>query len=449
MTTVVVGAGLSGLICARALHAAGADVRLLESTERSGGVVRTERSAGFLLEQGPNTVRPTPEILATVADLGLDGEALFSDPRAPRYMALDGRLVRLPASPAEAVRTPLLTAAGKLRLAVEPFILRRRGDSDETVEAFFTRRIGAEAASRLVAPFVSGIFAGDPRRLSAASTFPALVRGERERGSLAAWALRARSGARKPGGPPGPRGLLSFREGLETLPRALAASLGTRLETGVGVLEIAPGPAGGGWSVRHSRERLAADRVVLACPAREAAALVAGFAPEAAAALSGIPHPPLAVIHLAWTKADLKTRLAGFGHLAVPAPGRRILGAVWSSSLFPGRAPEGQQLLTAFAGGATDPEAAALSDADLTELAARELVPLLSATAPPRLLGVRRWARSIPQYETGHARRMDDLARAEARWPGLSFLGSYRGGVSVGDVVRGALAEAASRRLRL
>ena len=449
MTTVVVGAGVSGLVCARALAASGGDVRVLESSERAGGVVRTERRGEFLLEQGPNTVRPTPELLALVSELALEGETLFSDPRAARYVALDGTLRRLPAGPGEAFRTSLLSPSGKLRIAAEPFVPRRREEGDETVAAFFGRRIGPEAAARLIAPFVSGIFAGDPGRLSAPSSFPALAKGERERGSLLAWGLAERRKRKSSGAAPSRRGLLTFREGLETLPRALGASLGGRLETGAGVEELVPAPAGGGWSVRSARERIAADRVVLACPAHRAADLVSKFAPEAAAALSAIPHPPLAVLHLAWRKADWTTPLSGFGHLAVSSPGRRVLGAVWSSSLFPGRAPEGQELLTAFLGGAMDPEAASLSDADLLEIASRELVPLLSAAAAPRLVGVRRWARSIPQYDLGHSRRIEELTRTENRWPGLSFLGNYRGGVSVGDVVRNALSEASSKRFRL
>jgi oxygen-dependent protoporphyrinogen oxidase len=166
--------------------------------------------------------------------------------------------------------------------------------------------------------------------------------------------------------------------------------------------------------------------------------LVRSFAPEAADALAGIPHPFLAVSHCSVPLASLPGPLHGFGHLVVPQAGRRILGAVWSSSLFSGRAPEGQALVTVFLGGARDPDAAALSDGELTAIAARELAATLgSQEASP--VSITRYARSIPQYTAGHGARMKTIEQEEARWPGLIFLGNYRGGVAVGDVVTQAI----------
>jgi protoporphyrinogen/coproporphyrinogen III oxidase len=420
-------------------------VQVLEASDRAGGVIRTIERDGFLLELGPNTVRATPEILALAADLGLEDRTIFSDPGAPRFIAIDGRLHKLPQSPGEAISTSLLSAGGKLRLLAEPLVPRRRAAAEESVLAFFSRRIGLEGAARLVTPFVSGIFAGDPNRLSAEGCFPGLAKGEREHGSLVGSILAARRSApKKPHAPR--RGLLSFREGLETLPRTLAAALGNRLETGRPVLEVSPSPARGSWSIRTERERVAADRVVLACPADVAARLVASFSPEAAEALSAISQPPLAVLHLAWPRAAFREKLHGFGHLVVPSPGRRVLGAVWSSALFAGRAPEGEELLTVFLGGACDPGAAELPDGMLLEAAGREVGEALGLSTLPRAISIERWKRAIPQYEIGHRGRMETLSRTEARWPGLRFLGSYRGGVSVGDVVRNGLAAAAAMR---
>ncbi len=437
MTTVVVGGGLAGLICARSLAAGGEDVRLLEKSDRPGGVVRTERRDGFLLELGPNTVRPTPELLAIVRELGLESEMVLSSPRLPRYIEWNGALHALPSSPLALAKTRLLSPKGKLRLLGEPFVSRAAVSTDpETVRSFFTRRLGPEAADRFIAPFVAGIFAGDPLRLSAADAFPALTRGERRHGSLFATAIgavRQRDRSR-----PRVRGLLSFRSGLETLPRALAGALGERLEKETSVESICP--ERGGWVVQTSRGTFRAQRVILACAAGESAGFVRGFDAEAAVALSSIPYPPVAVLHFSWPAQDLRAPLRGFGHLVVPTPGRRVLGAVWSSSLFSGRAPEGQTLVTAFAGGAGDSAAARLSDGELEGIAARELSESLGATSPPRLVALTRWPRAIPQYEIGHAHRMAVLDRVEARWPGLLFLGSYRGGISVGDVVKNALA---------
>jgi oxygen-dependent protoporphyrinogen oxidase len=240
------------------------------------------------------------------------------------------------------------------------------------------------------------------------------------------------------------RGLLSFRDGLETLPRALAQALGNRLELGRAALEVSPSPARGSWSIRTETERIAADRVVLACPAPAVARLVAGFAPEAAEALSSLPHPPLAVLHLAWPRSEFPEPLHGFGHLVVPSPGRIVLGAVWSSALFADRAPQAEELLTVFVGGASNPAAAELPDGALLETAGRELAEALGVSGSPRAVSIERWKHAIPQYEIGHRARMEALSRTEARWPGLRFLGSYRGGVSVGDVLQSGRATAAA-----
>jgi protoporphyrinogen/coproporphyrinogen III oxidase len=285
-------------------------------------------------------------------------------------------------------------------------------------------------------PFVAGIFAGSAGKLSAAAAFPTLLEWESEHGSLLRGAIAARRS--RPTGPPLPRGLLSFRDGLETLPRALDLALGAALRTGVAVRAIAPHDAAG-WTVSTDAGDLEAHRLVVAVPASRAAELVAGFAPEAARALSEIPHPPLAVLHLSWPESALGRRLDGFGHLVCPDPRRRILGAVWSSALFPGRAPAGQALFTVFFGGTRDPEGATLPDDELTTLAARDFESEGLTRGSPRMILATRWPRAIPQYERGHAGRIAALAAAERRWPGLHLLGNYRGGISVADVVRAGM----------
>jgi len=434
-TTAVVGAGLSGLTAARALARAGRPVVLLEESGRPGGAVRSEARGGFLIELGPNTVRPTPELWRLVEELGLARQALFAPARLPRYVELGGRLRALPASPAAFFASRLLSASGKLRLLSEPLRRRRRATGDESVHAFASRRLGAEAADRMIEPFVGGVYAGSSDALEVSAAFPSLARWERERGSIVRGALADRR--RRPAGARPPRGLLSFREGLEALPRALAAELGDTLRLNAAVRSLAP--SGSGWALETSGGPVDASRVVLAVPAWRAAELVGGFAPEAAAALGNVPHPPLAILHLAYAAASLPRPLHGFGHLVVPDEGRRILGAVWSSCLFGGRAPDGQVLLTVFTGGTRDPEAAALPDAELVSVAARDLAGAGVAAGEPTVVAITRWKRAIPQYTFGHGERIRALEHAEARWPGLRFAGNYRGGVSVGDVVRSGM----------
>jgi oxygen-dependent protoporphyrinogen oxidase len=429
-TTAVVGGGLSGLVRARSLVARGEEVVLFEESERAGGVVRSERSNGYLLELGPTTVRPTTELSALVDELGLAGEVVLADARLPRYVDFGGRLHALPTSPGAFFGTKLLSARGKLRLLREPFV--PRGDpSRETVQEFFTRRLGPEVAERFVEPFVSGIWAGRSDALAAAHAFPALVRAETELGSLTRAGLASFS--RRTPAKGARRGLLSFRSGLEALPRRIAEELGPRVRFGTRVESVRR--TGKRWVLSAGGRAVEADAVCLATPARDAARLLKDLDPEAAAALETIPHPPLLVLHLAMRGA---MPLRGFGHLVVPQAGRRILGAVWSSNLFSGRAPEGNSLLTVFLGGARDPAAIDLPDADLVATAARDLDAAFASRTDFEPVRITRYSRALPQYDLAHGERVAHLTRAERAMPGLTILGNYRGGVSVGDVVRAA-----------
>jgi oxygen-dependent protoporphyrinogen oxidase len=434
--TIVIGAGLSGLARAHALAARGDDVLVLEGTPRPGGVVSTDRIDGYSVERGPNTVRPTPELWSLVSDLGLLSEAQIASPRATRYLDFGGRLQPMPMSLFGLLGTRLLSARGKLRVFAEPFV-RRRGPDDESVRDFFTRRLGHEVAERFVEPFISGIFAGDAGELAAAAAFPALKEMDTRYGSLLRGAIRGSKGKPRPAVKP-PRGLLSFRQGLATLPRTIAAGLGDRLKLGTPVRQIQK--AASGWRVSTDGGAFEAERLVIATPSDAAARIMSSPAPEAAAALSEIPSPPLAILHLAWPVDAFELKPEGFGYLVVPQSSRRVLGCLWTASLFPDRAPEGQALLTIFLGGRLDPNAAALSDSELVALAGKDVRAATGVRGDPRVVAVTRWARAIPQYDRGHAARMRALADCEARNAGLAFIGNYRGGISVGDVVRNALA---------
>lgn len=349
----------------------------------------------------------------------------------PRFVDWGGRLHPVPMSAGSLVGTRLLSLGGKLRLLREPFV-RSRGAPEESLRDFVVRRLGREIAERFFEPVVSGVFAGDPARLEAAQAFPALARLEREHGSILWGAIASR---RKAAAPRPPRGLLSFPDGLATLPRTLAAALGERFEAEKSVTCIAPADAE--WRVTHTGGELVCERLVLAVPADSAARLLDGLAPEAARALEQIPHPPLAVLQVSYDERSFPRLPAGFGHLTASGSGggRRILGAIYASSLFPERAPAGRVLLTVFLGGSKDPQAVALTDGELLEAADADLRSTLGARGEPLLVGIRRYARAIPQYERGHGDRICFVERAERVLAGLELIGNYRGGISVGDVV--------------
>jgi oxygen-dependent protoporphyrinogen oxidase len=229
---------------------------------------------------------------------------------------------------------------------------------------------------------------------------------------------------------------MSFRRGLATLPRALASALGGRFLPGVAVERIET--KGGEWRTSTSAGDFASRRVVLAGAAAAAARLVESIAPDAARALAEIPAPPVCVAHCAWPRDTVAHSVRGFGHLIAPRGGESLLGAVWSSSLFPDRAPAGKIMLTYFLGGRRNPDAASLDDATIASVVYEDARRALGARIPPEILRTTRYAAAIPQYEAGHRARLEAVAAAESANPGLRFLGNYRGGISVGDVVENA-----------
>lgn len=436
---LVIGAGIAGLAAAYYTKKKGKSVHVLESSTRAGGVIRTEKTKGFLLEHGPNTVLATAELNNLIEDLNLKDRMLIADSKTPRYIQFNGKLHAVPFSPPALLSTKLLSMKGKARLLMEPFIgSPKHGSLDESLNVFAERRLGVQAAERLLAPFVSGVWAGDVNRLSASAAFPKFSHMEKKYGSLFLGMLKNR----EKGFPSEKKikGLISFHEGLGTLPQALANELKASLHTNTTAQKIRRSTAQSGtpWAVDTNQGVFEASQLIIAAPAYVAGPLISPLATEPAACLSRIPYAPLAVLHLSLKNERIGNPPHGFGYLTTPKENKKVLGCLWSSSLFPGRAPKGVALLTVFMGGAMHPEIVAQKDADLVNWAVAELTPLLELKEKPAALSITRYEKAIPQYNIGHANIIKALERAERDFPGLKFIANYRGGISVGDVVRNA-----------
>ena len=438
---VVIGAGISGLALAHRLVRAGRDVRVLEASARVGGVIRTDTIDGFLVEGGPNSVRSTDALEALAAEVGLADVMLAADSRAPRYVYSREKLVRAPMGPASLVTTPLLSLRAKLRLLGEPFVGRPRDGAEPSIETFVTRRLGREIHDTLVSAFVSGIYAGDTSKLSAEAVFPQLVEMEREHGGLLRGALamlRNRKSTPSSSGetpPPKRRGLtiVSFEGGLARLPAAIADGLGDALSSNTAVEAIER--TSDGFDVHTAGgERIAARTLVLATGAGPASALLAPIAPRAGELLGAIEYPSLVSVSLAYEGKDVGHSCEGFGFLAPRASGLRTLGAIFPSSLFPGRAPERWHSFTCFVGGATDPRAVELDDEAIVAVVAEDLGRAVRARGTPKVLSVTRWQRAIPQYTIGHIGRIAEVER-DVEAAGVRLIGNYLHGVSVGECV--------------
>jgi oxygen-dependent protoporphyrinogen oxidase len=440
LDVVVVGAGISGLTAAFRLRRGGLRVAVLEAAARAGGAIETfseDRAGGdWRFEMGPNTVLASDESVGRlIRDAGLDGEKLAAAPNARRrYLYKGGALVPLPGGPPGLLATPLFSAGAKLRLLREPWIGPPPAGVEETIAQFVRRRLGREVLDYAVGPFVSGVYAGDPERLSARWAVPKIHALEREHGSLIRGALALGKAKRKEAAP---GGMISFREGLEELPRRLAREIGD-VRTGVSVESVTP--HAGGFTVATSAGPVAARRVVLAVPADAAARLLEAATAGASRALAEIPYAAVALVSLGWRREEVGHPLDGFGFLVPRREGLRLLGCLFPSQLFPGRAPQGHVALAAFAGGRTDPELAGWDEERIAATLIGELRTPLSLRGEPAFQLVRRWPRAIPQYEVGHGRFVECAQEIETALPGLRLAGNYLGGISVPDCIRNATA---------
>jgi len=453
---IVVGAGLSGLVTAYRLHCAGLRVRVIEAAPRPGGVIRSERREGVLFEHGPNSGLDTsPAINALLDDLGIRAQRVdASKVSARRYVVRDGRMVALPTSPGAFVASPLFSWRAKLRLFAEPFV-SAAVDAEESIAQFVRRRLGREFLDYAIEPFVAGIYAGDPESLSVPAAFPRLHALERDYGGLIRGAILGARERRRRGAPAKNAAVsFSFRGGLQTLTDALAQAL-PEVACGTPVSGIAR-LADGMFSVTAERNQPppTARAVVVATPAYAAASIVESIAPEAAQALAAIPYAPVAVVVSAYRRRAVSHPLDGFGVLAPAVERPLVLGSLFSSSMFEGRAPADTVLFTTFLGGRRNPGLAAAPDAELVQSVQAELGRLAGVAEAPVVSAVARWPRAIPQYTLGHLQRIAAVEQAEQRIPGLHFCCNYRGGVSIGDCIvsgeamaRSVVAQLSSSRL--
>ena len=458
----VIGSGLAGLAAAEALVREGHPRRVtIIDPGRVGGVLGTVHQDGWLVERSADCfLAARPEGLALVERLGLRDEVIGVEPAARRALIWHaGRTVPAPAGfrliapsrVAGILRTPLLSPGGRLRMLCERLVPARRGapaDDDESLESFAVRRLGREAFERLVQPLASGIWTADPARLSMAAACPDFLAMERERGSL--WAgerarlRRQKSAAEAAGARYGQ--FVTLASGMETLPRRLAERL---RQSGVrfidGAISGLAAASDGRWRLDagcFEEGSLLVDAVVVAAPAHVAATILRGVDPQLAAELSGIDYAGSCVVSLGYARADVVHPLDAAGMVVPRTAGRRILAASFSSTKFPGRAPDGCVLIRVFVGGALDPGIMRLDDGELVALARRELADLLGAHGEPRLARVERWGHAMPQYHVGHVGRVSRIDALAGRHPGLALAGAAYKGVGIPQVIASGQAAA-------
>lgn len=440
MATIgIVGGGISGLTAAYLLQRKGLDVQVFEASNRPGGVIRSVDQDGYLVECGPNLLRPRPPILPKlIQELGLIDDVISTtDTASTRYIVRDGSPRPLPQSLWSFVTTNLFSTRAKLRLLVEPFIGVPNSDN-ESVASFARRRLGSESLDYAVNPVVGGTFAGDPERLSMRHVFETLYTRERKDGSLLGAALQ-RSHSRSNGTAHSelPSGPFSFRGGLERLPQALANTLGPSLRLNSPVRELSP--TGGkccvtfGTGDKTRTQRF--DSVISTIPLHRLASVRLDTHLDCAA-LTQVPYPPVGVITLGFPRNAVGHSLSGFG-LLVPEAETAFdtLGTIFSSSLFPHRAPEGHISLTTFVGGMRNRSLGTNATEDVLPIVLQDLDALLSLTDEPSFIHHVRLSHALPQYTLDHDQVQATLRTLEETHPSLFFAGNYRRGISVGSAM--------------
>lgn len=459
----VIGGGISGLACLYRLRQLGIEARLLESHARVGGVISTVVQNGFLFESGPQSFLATNTLLSLIHELDLDNDLIAADSRAPRFVVRNGRLHEIPMAPGALLRSGLLGVSTKARLLADALGRTHPPAREESVADFVRRKFGNEILDYLVAPFISGVFAGDPESLSLASAFPSAHEWERDYGSILRGALKsAKAAGKRPS-------LASFRGGMETLPDRMAERLARSIHLNVSPAQLsfnagnwmihaetAPSastssPAPSVATLAHPRDIasgapffLDCRAVILATPAYAAARLLPTGAQSVADLLEGIAYAPLAVVAAGYHQKQIGRPLDGFGFLVPRKEGLTSLGTVWNSSLFAGRAPDGMAVLTSFAGGATNLAIRQMTDTSILDVVARENAKLLEISGPPVEHAVFRYDRALPQYTLGHPQRIRAINSALQGIPGIFLTGNYLAGSSIGHCVEHAFRAAES-----
>lgn len=429
----ILGGGIAGLTAAFELEQQGIDFELFEATKYVGGKIQSERIKGFIVEHGPNSLHNATPLMQRIIDAcGLGKDQIFADEAAKkRFVVRNSILTALPMSPPDLLSSGFFSWRTKLRMAREPFVSSFKGSKEESVAEFVRRRLGQDILDYAVDPFVTGIFAGNPELLSIKHAFPSLFSFEQEKGSLLKGMLSRKGNSTHD------RRIFTFKEGVQMLPNAIARRFTDRIHTRKEVKAIVP--SGKRWRVdiaedKHLETRNF-DAVISTIPLPQLTKVGLEVGLDRTP-LNTVSYPPVSVVVMGFNASAVSHPLDGFGML-VPnkEKSKRILGTIFTSSVFPSHAPEGCIQLTTMIGGARQPDMSRLTTDLLEYFVLDDLHELLGIYGDPILVQHIHWKTAIPQYNLGYGVVKAVMNNLEAMHPGLFFAGNYRQGISVSDAM--------------
>jgi len=436
---VIVGGGISGLSLAYFLlkKKPDLDIKIIEAENKAGGKIVSENISSFLCEAGVNGfLNNKPSTIALANELGIE-PLMGSEHSKVRYILIDGQLKKVPEDPLKFFASSLLSLRGKIRMIGEYFIPPLKEDIDESVQSFVSRRVGTEFYEKLIDPMSTGIYAGDPTKMSMKSCFPKVYWLEKKYGGLIKGLIALKK--EKKNVETAPKSMLmSFRNGMVELIQSLENKLASKILKNKKLLDITLN--NGLYNLYMAEgEYLQATKIVLACPAHESANIVKEFDKELGKLLASIPYPPLSVVAFGFKTEQIGFGTGLYGFLVPHREKRKILGCLFDSTIFPNRAPQGYVLLRTMIGGMRSPELALLPDEKLIETALSELRDILSIKGDPEFIKIFRWQRAIPQYQVGHEEKLRKIDERLKSFPGFYLTGNAYRGVSVNDCIQNSI----------
>lgn len=440
---IVIGAGISGLTSAFWLKKKGFDVKVFEKNPVVGGSIGTDVSHGYMIEHGPNsTLETTPLINKLLEDLDIIDEKIYaSDEAKKRYILRNGKLYPLPMGPISFFSSGLFSASAKFRLIKEPFI-KSLSHEKETIAEFTKRRLGQEFLDYAIDPFVAGVFAGEPESLNVKTAFPKLYELEQNHGGLIKGALKSARARRKSKEKSKQSAkTISFKNGMQTLTDAICKKLDSGIITNTDVISAGITEDKKYYVEYSNKENIQkefCDAVVFASPAHVTTNVIKSLDKNLANELKGIYYPPVNVIFTGFKKENVSFNIDGFGYLIPSKENRKILGTLWNSILFPGRAPEGSYAMTSFIGGSRKPELTEKSDDELLVTTLSELTSILGIKGEPDFVKIIRWKKAIPQYNDDYVYKTELIKKFHDVNPALRICSNYFKGISVSDCIKNA-----------
>ena len=428
--TIILGAGISGLSAAHFLSKKSDDFFILEESNRVGGWINSEKIDGYTCENGPNTVLlNNTAFLELLKDLNLNNEICKPQESAAdnRYVLHQKKLQKIPTNPWEFFVSPLLRLSDKLILLCEPFVKKHK--TNTSVASFCKNRFGAGFYEQLIIPFVTGIYAGNPEKMSVKHALKSLWKMEQKYGSVFKGLQKKLKEQQKDGLPKVK--MFTLTNGLSQLTDCIGNSLGDKLHLNTKVEKIVK--TNSAFTIHTNKEVFECEQIICTLPANVTSTLITDN--TLVEKLQDLEYVPIDVFHFGFDKKHVKNQVEGFGLLTKETDKKHFLGMLFNSQIFPHTAPKDKELFTLIVGGSRQAELCQKKPTELQEILLKEISEILDINGKPNFIKHARYKKAIPQYSLDHQEFTDCIKKYQAAHPGFYSLSNYIKGVSVSDRV--------------